>query len=35
MGLVAVSFLVIFANFINNEEYRIKGISAAGIIPQR
>lgn len=35
MGLVAVSFLVIFANFINSAEYRIKGISAAGIIPQR
>jgi hypothetical protein len=34
MGLVAVSFLVIFANFINSETYRIKGISAAGIIPQ-
>ncbi|RJX35417.1 MAG: hypothetical protein C4531_02040 [Desulfurivibrio sp.] len=34
MALVAVTFLIIFANFINSEEYAIKGISAAGIIPQ-
>jgi hypothetical protein len=35
MGLVSVTFLIIFANFINSEDYVIKGISAAGIIPQR
>jgi hypothetical protein len=34
MGLVAVTFLIIFANFINSEEYVVKGISAAGIIAQ-
>ncbi|MBI5557167.1 MAG: hypothetical protein HY885_05970 [Deltaproteobacteria bacterium] len=34
MGLAAVSFLIVFASFINSGEYRIKGISAAGIIPQ-
>ncbi|MFC1524078.1 hypothetical protein ACFL6N_04730 [Thermodesulfobacteriota bacterium] len=33
MGLVAVAFLIIFANFINNDEYLIKGISSDGIIP--
>ncbi|MCJ7600731.1 MAG: hypothetical protein MUO63_04410, partial [Desulfobulbaceae bacterium] len=35
MGLVSVTFLIIFANFINSEDYVIKGISAAGIIPPR
>lgn len=34
MGLVAVSFLIIFANFINSDEYLIKGISSDGVIPQ-
>jgi len=34
MGLVAVSFLIVFANFINSKDFAIKGISAAGIIPQ-
>jgi len=34
MGLVAVTFLIVFANFINSDDYVIKGISAAGIIPQ-
>ncbi|OKY74534.1 MAG: hypothetical protein BM485_11820 [Desulfobulbaceae bacterium DB1] len=35
MALVAVSFLIIFANFINSDDYVIQGISAAGIIPQK
>jgi len=34
MGLVAVSFLIIFANFINSDVYLIKGISSDGVIPQ-
>ncbi len=34
MGLTAVAFLIIFANFINSDEYMIRGISSAGIIPQ-
>ena len=34
MGLVAVTFLIVFANFINSRDFVIKGISAAGIIPQ-
>jgi hypothetical protein len=34
MGLVAVTFLIVFANFINSDDFVIKGISAAGIIPQ-
>jgi hypothetical protein len=34
MGLVAVTFLIVFANFINSDDYVIKGISAAGIFPQ-
>ena len=34
MGLVAVTFLIVFANFINSKDFVIKGISAAGIIPQ-
>jgi hypothetical protein len=34
MGLVAVTFLIVFANFINSKDFAIKGISAAGIIPQ-
>jgi len=35
MGLVAIAFLIVFANFINSDDYMIKGISAAGIIPQK
>jgi len=35
MGLVAVTFLIVFANFINSKDFVIKGISAAGIIPQQ
>ncbi|MFH1215639.1 MAG: hypothetical protein V1706_03955 [Pseudomonadota bacterium] len=34
MSLVAISFLIVFANFINSEEYLVKGISPAGLIPQ-
>ena len=35
MGLVAVTFLIVFANFINSKEYVIRGVSAAGIFPQK
>lgn len=35
MGLVAIAFLAIFANFNNSDEYAIRGISAAGIIPEQ
>lgn len=34
MGLVAVSFIIVFANFINDDHFTINGISADGIIPQ-
>jgi hypothetical protein len=34
MGETAVAFIVIFTNFLNDPEYTIKGISAAGISPQ-
>ena len=34
MGLSALGFIIIFANFINDENYAIKGISSEGIIPQ-
>ncbi len=35
MSLVAVAFLVIFSNFINNDHYTIHGISSDGIIPPK
>lgn len=34
MALAAVTLLIVFANFLNSEEFTVKGISAAGIIPQ-
>jgi hypothetical protein len=34
MGETAVAFIVIFSNFLNDPEYTIKGISAAGLLPQ-
>jgi hypothetical protein len=34
MGETAVAFIIIFTNFINDPEFTIRGISAAGISPQ-
>lgn len=34
MGQTALGFIIIFANFINDRHFTIKGISASGIIPQ-
>lgn len=34
MGETAVAFIVIFTNFLNDPQYTIRGISAAGILPQ-
>ena len=34
MGLSALGFIIIFANFVNDADYAIRGISAEGIIPQ-
>ncbi len=34
IGLAAISFLIIFANFINSDSYVIRGITSDGIIPQ-
>jgi hypothetical protein len=34
MGQAALGFIVIFANFINDDEFLIRGITADGIIPQ-
>ncbi len=34
MGQTALGFIIIFANFINDPRFAIKGISADGIIPQ-
>ena len=33
MGLSAAAFLVLFASFINDSQFRIKGIEPAGIFP--
>ena len=34
MGQAALGFIIIFANFINDRNFAIRGISADGIIPQ-
>ena len=34
MGQTALGFIIIFANFVNDPSFAIKGISADGIIPQ-
>ncbi|MEJ2689885.1 MAG: hypothetical protein P8130_08030 [Deltaproteobacteria bacterium] len=34
MGQTALGFIIIFANFVNDSRFAIKGISADGIIPQ-
>jgi len=34
MGQSALGFIIIFANFVNDPNYAIKGISVKGIIPQ-
>lgn len=35
MGQAAAGFMVTFASFVNSEDFTIRGISSAGIIPQQ